>query len=64
MLHDQSVSRCKADLVPETLRGNYGNLIADTFVGLKVQGELGIVALYYDFGRFLDRFCSHTSLKV
>lgn len=37
-------------LVAETLGGNDGDLIADTLVGLKVEGELGVVALNDDLG--------------
>jgi len=58
------VSGCEADLVPETLRGNYGDFIADTFVGLEVEGELGVVALNYDLGRLFDGLCSHASLQM
>ncbi len=42
-------------LVAETLRGNNGDLIANTLVRLEVEGELGVVALDDDFGRLLDR---------
>jgi len=42
------------DLVAETLGGNDGDLIADTLVGLKVEGELGVVALNDDLGGLLD----------
>ena len=41
-------------LVTETLRGDNGNLVADALVGLKVQGELGVVTLNDDLGRLLD----------
>ena len=33
----------RAHLVAKTLRGNDGDLIADTLVGLEVEGELGVV---------------------
>jgi hypothetical protein len=41
-------------LVPQTLAGNDGDLIADTLVGLKVEGELGVVSLNDDLGGLLD----------
>jgi hypothetical protein len=41
-------------LVAETLRGNDGDLIADSLVGLKVQGQLGVVPLNDDLGGLLD----------
>ena len=42
-------------LVAETLRGDDGNLIADSLVGLKVQGQLGIIPLNDDLGGLLHR---------
>ena len=41
-------------LIPQTLAGNDGNLIANTLVGLEVQGQFRVVAFDYDFGRFLN----------
>jgi hypothetical protein len=41
-------------LVPQPLRRNDGDLIADALVGLEVQSELGVVALDDDLGRLLD----------
>jgi len=41
-------------LVPQPLAGNDGNLIADTLVGLEVEGELRVVALNDDLGRLLN----------
>jgi hypothetical protein len=37
-------------LVAETLRGNDGDLIADSLVGLEVQGQLWVVPLNDDLG--------------
>ena len=42
------------NLVAKTLRGNDGNFIADTFIGLEVEGELGVVTFDDDFGGLLD----------
>jgi hypothetical protein len=42
-------------LVTETLRGNDGDLIADSLVGLEVQGQLWVVPLNDDLGGFLHR---------
>lgn len=41
-------------LVAKTLRGNDGDFIADSLVGLKVESELGVVSLNDDLGRLLD----------
>ena len=41
-------------LVAETLGGDDGDFIADTFVGLEVEGELRVVAFDDYFGRLLD----------
>ena len=43
-----------ADLVPETLGGDDGDLVADSLVGLEVEGEAGIVPLDDDLGGLLD----------
>ena len=43
-----------ADLVPETLRGDDGDLVADSLVGLEVEGEAGVVPLDDDLGGLLD----------
>lgn len=48
-------------LVPQTLGGNDGNLIADTLVGLKVLGELGVVTLDDDLGGLLDGLGADTT---
>lgn len=42
------------NLVAETLRGNDGDLIADSLVGLEIEGQLGVVSLNDDLGGFLD----------
>lgn len=49
-----SPERTITDLVAETLGSNDGDLIADALVGLKVQGELGVVSLNDDLGGLLD----------
>ena len=41
--HHTAVSESVADLVTKTLRSNNGDLIADTLVGLEVEGEFGVV---------------------
>lgn len=41
--HRTAVKRLVADLVTKTLRSNDGDLIADTLVGLEVEGEFGVV---------------------
>ena len=41
-------------LVAETLGGNDGNLIADSLVGLEIEGQLGVVTLNDDLGGLLD----------
>lgn len=41
-------------LVPQSLAGNDGDLIADTLVGLEVEGELWVVALDDDLCGLLD----------
>ena len=54
---EQSLAVVKGDeayLVSKTLRGNDGNLVAYSLVGLKVEGEFWIVALDDDFGRLLN----------
>ena len=43
-----------ADLVSETLGGDDGDLVADSLVGLEVEGEAGIVPLDDDLGGLLD----------
>jgi hypothetical protein len=44
-----------AYLVAETLRGNDGDLVADSLICLEVQGQLGVVPLNNDFGGLLHR---------
>lgn len=46
-------SRLSTDLVPQSLRGNNGDLISDALVGFEVEGQAGIVALDEDFGALL-----------
>lgn len=42
------------NLVAKTLRGNDGDFIAYSLVGLEVERELGVVSFDDDFGRLLD----------
>lgn len=57
---DDSQEQCssragkRTHLVAEALGSNNGDLIADTLVGLEVQGELGVVPLNDDLGGLLD----------
>ena len=44
----------KSYLVAETLGGNDGNLIADSLVGLEIEGELWVVSLNDDLSGLLD----------
>ena len=41
-------------LVAKTLGSNDGNLIADSLVGLEVEGQLGVVPLNDNFGGLLN----------
>ena len=41
-------------LVAKTLGGNDGDFIRDSFVGLEIEGEAGVVALNEDFGALFD----------
>ena len=52
------------DLVAETLRSNNGDFIADTLVGLEVEGEFGVVAFDDDFGRLLNGLIKTVSVRV
>jgi hypothetical protein len=49
------------DLVAETLGGDDGNLVANSLVGLEVQGQLGVVPLNDDLGGLLDSLCSNAT---
>jgi hypothetical protein len=44
----------KTNLVAKTLGGDDSDLIADTLVGLEVEGELGVVTLNDDLGGSLN----------
>lgn len=48
-------------LVPQPLACNNGDLITNAFVCLKVEGELGVVALNDDLGRLFDRLCPYAT---
>ena len=50
-----------ADLVAQALGRNDGDLIADSLVGLEVQGELGVVPLNDDLGGLLDGLCANAT---
>ena len=52
-----------ADLVAKTLRSNDGDLIANTLVGLEVEGEFGIVPFDNDLGRFFDGLRANATLE-
>jgi hypothetical protein len=41
-------------LVAQTLRGNDGDLIADSLVGFEIEGQLGVVSLDDDLSGLLD----------
>ena len=49
-------------LVPQTLASNDGDLIANTLIGLEVQGQFWVVTFNYDFGRFLDGLRTNATL--
>ena len=53
-----------ADLVPQPLAGDDGNLIADTLVRLEIEGELRVVALNDDLGRLLHGLRIISSVAV
>ena len=44
-------------LVAKTLGGDNGDLVAYSLVGLKVEGEFGVVSFDDDFGGLLDSLC-------
>lgn len=48
-------------LVPQSLAGNYGNLIANLFVDLKIEGQSRIITLDNDLCRLLHCFRSNTT---
>jgi hypothetical protein len=49
LVHDM-----RSYLIAETLRGNDGDLIADSLVGLEIEGQLWVVSLNDDLGGLLD----------
>jgi hypothetical protein len=51
----EEIVQLSSYLVAETLRGDDGDLIADSLVGLEVQGQLGVVPLNDDLGGLLNR---------
>ena len=55
-------SEASTHLIPQTFASNDGNLIANTLVGLEVQGQFGVVTFDYDFGRFLDCLRANATL--
>ena len=50
----ETLHSVRSYLVAETLRGNDCNLVADSLVGLEVEGQLGVVSLNDDLGGLLD----------
>jgi len=50
------------NLVPQTLAGDDGNLIADTLVGVEVEGEARVVLLDDDAGSTLGGLCTNSTL--
>lgn len=50
------------DLVPQALASDNGNFIANTLIGLEVQGQFWVVTFDYDFGRFFDGLCANATL--
>lgn len=52
-----------ADLVTKTLRSNDGDLIANTLVGLEIEGEFGVVPFDNNLGRFLDGLRANATLE-
>lgn len=53
-VRSRSESFFGTDLVSKTLGGDNSDLIADSLVGLKVEGELRVVAFDDDLRRLLD----------
>lgn len=51
---DLSVCCVESYLVAETLGSNDGNLIADSLVGLEIEGQLWVVSLDDDLGGLLN----------
>ena len=52
----------ETDLVPQALASDNGNLIANTLVGLEVQGQFWVVTFDYDFCRFFDGLRANATL--
>ena len=55
------VEKSKTYLVAKTLRSNDGYLIADSFIGFEIEGELGVVSLDDDLSGFLDSLGTNTT---
>ena len=55
----EEISRNK----PETLGGDISNFLADTLVGIKIEGELGVVLLDDELSTFLHGLGSNATLK-
>ena len=49
-------------LVSQALASNDGDFIADTLVGLEVQGQFWVVTFDYDFGGFLNGLRANATL--
>jgi hypothetical protein len=52
------------NLVSQTLRGDDGDFIADSLVGLEVKSETGVVLLNDDAGGLLDGFGTDATLLI
>ncbi len=61
--HRTAVRVLVADLVTKTLRSNDGDLIANTLVGLEIEGEFGVVPFDNNLGRFLDGLRANATLE-
>jgi hypothetical protein len=48
-------------LIAEAFRGNDCNLIADSLVGLEIEGQLGVVSLNNDLGGLLHSFSTNAT---
>jgi hypothetical protein len=56
-----SLERILTNLVAKALGSDNSNFVADTLVGLEVEGELWVVALNDDLGGLLDGLCSYAT---
>ena len=56
--------RGTANLIPQSFARDDGNLIADTLVGLEVEGQSWVITFDDDFSRFFDRLRASVSAKL